>query len=265
MISLPCTFLAWDTKFFGVRIARVNANRLTPESAAAIDAWCAENSIACVYFLADADDPQTARLAETHGFNFVDIRLTFEHTRLQTRSKSSPSMSSATIRPFKADDIPTLEAVSRASYTDSRYYFDLRFPRERCDALYETWIRRECEAAANDPEHHAVVVAQLNGQAAGFVSCHVLTPPPAPPRVTGRGESGVGSIGLVGVAETARGQQIGTAVVSTALDWFQERGCDSVTVVTQGRNIGAQRLYQRCGFVTQSVQLWYHKWFGTQN
>jgi ribosomal protein S18 acetylase RimI-like enzyme len=32
------------------------------------------------------------------------------------------------------------------------------------------------------------------------------------------------------------------------------------TVVTQGRNIASQRLYQKHGFVTQSIQLWYHRW-----
>ena len=32
-------------------------------------------------------------------------------------------------------------------------------------------------------------------------------------------------------------------------------------VVTQGRNIAGQRLYQRCGFLTRSVELWYHKWY----
>jgi hypothetical protein len=34
-----------------------------------------------------------------------------------------------------------------------------------------------------------------------------------------------------------------------------------VNVVTQGRNSKAQRLYERCGFLTRSVQLWYHRWF----
>ena len=28
-----------------------------------------------------------------------------------------------------------------------------------------------------------------------------------------------------------------------------------------GRNLAAQRLYQRSGFVTASLQLWYHRWF----
>jgi hypothetical protein len=34
-----------------------------------------------------------------------------------------------------------------------------------------------------------------------------------------------------------------------------------VKTVTQGRNIPAQRTYQRCGFQTAAVQLWYHRWF----
>jgi len=36
-------------------------------------------------------------------------------------------------------------------------------------------------------------------------------------------------------------------------------------VVTQGRNLAAQRLYQRNGFVTASLQLWYHRWFPREN
>jgi ribosomal protein S18 acetylase RimI-like enzyme len=49
--------------------------------------------------------------------------------------------------------------------------------------------------------------------------------------------------------------------VLDALDWFAQQQVDTVTVVTQGRNIAAQALYQRRGFITQSQQLWYHKWF----
>jgi hypothetical protein len=40
-------------------------------------------------------------------------------------------------------------------------------------------------------------------------------------------------------------------------------GAQDVAVVTQGRNGAAQRLYQRCGFVTHALDLWYHKWYST--
>jgi dTDP-4-amino-4,6-dideoxy-D-galactose acyltransferase len=38
----------------------------------------------------------------------------------------------------------------------------------------------------------------------------------------------------------------------------------SVTGATQGRNIVMQRLFQKCGFVTRSVELWYHRWAARQ-
>jgi hypothetical protein len=46
-----------------------------------------------------------------------------------------------------------------------------------------------------------------------------------------------------------------------ALRWFTENRLNRVEVVTQARNFTAQRLYQRSGFVTANVQLWFHKWF----
>ena len=51
------------------------------------------------------------------------------------------------------------------------------------------------------------------------------------------------------------------ALIAAALDWCEAEGAEEVAVVTQGRNVAAQRLYQRCGFVTQRLELWYHKWF----
>ena len=45
------------------------------------------------------------------------------------------------------------------------------------------------------------------------------------------------------------------------LDWFRTQGAHEVTVVTQGNNRAAQRLYQQCGFLSRDLQLWYHKWY----
>ncbi len=46
--TAPCTYLDWDSDFFGVRIARVNASRLSEETVAPILAWCAAQAIDCL-------------------------------------------------------------------------------------------------------------------------------------------------------------------------------------------------------------------------
>src|SRR5258708_11307126 len=73
-----CEFLDWDSEFFGRRIARVNVSCLTEELVGEIDAWCRLNRIDCLYFLANATDRQTARLAQKNMFRFVDVRGTLE-------------------------------------------------------------------------------------------------------------------------------------------------------------------------------------------
>jgi len=50
-------------------------------------------------------------------------------------------------------------------------------------------------------------------------------------------------------------------MIQQLLEWFTSRQIDPVFVVTQGRNVGAQAFYQRNGFITHSVELWYHKWY----
>jgi hypothetical protein len=45
------------------------------------------------------------------------------------------------------------------------------------------------------------------------------------------------------------------------LSWAAREDAKRAVVITQGRNVRAQRLYQRSGFVTASSQLWYHRWF----
>ena len=66
------------------------------------------------------------------------------------------------------------------------------------------------------------------------------------------------------MARQARGQGLGGTLVAGAVSWFAGEGLATVSVVTQARNVTSQRLYQRCGFVTRSVQLYYHKWYSAE-
>jgi dTDP-4-amino-4,6-dideoxy-D-galactose acyltransferase len=230
----PCEFLQWDSEFFGVRVARLNGNLLTPELLAASENWCRAEAIDCLYFLAAADDAQTVALAS--DFRFTDVQLRFERKLEQVVSASTD------VRPCRPGDLPELRAIAACSHRDSRFYYDGRFPPEKCDELFETWITRSAEGWAD-----AVFTGVIDGVPAGYITCHIA------------GEDG--SIGLTAVGEHARGRGLGGALVNAALGYFVSRGAKRALVVTQGRNIQSQRMYQKAGFITGSVRLWFHRWF----
>lgn len=241
----PCEILEWDTRFFGFHVARVRADTLTQELASQVQVWCLQAGVRCLYFLSRADDADTVRIAEDSHFRLVDMRMTFaRRLSSETRLTENPPGDSSPVRPVRSADIGALQTIARQSYLDTRFYFDLNFPRRLSDRLYETWIQRSCEGYAD-----TVLVAELAGEPVGYISCHLDT------------ESRAGKIGLVGVSPHAQGQGLGSQLVQGAVEWFRAQHMHTVSVATQARNCAAQRLYQRCGFLVQNVQLWYHKWY----
>ncbi len=244
MASKPelCSILEWDSAFFGMTIARVNQNRLDAHTVAQVMDWCREMHVSCLYFLADSNHLETHRQAERNGFYLTDIRVTYEHA---IRALEEPVTPDPDIRLAVPEDLPALRAMTNSAYRDARFYYDEHFPSEACDRLYEIWIEKSLSGYAQ-----AVLVKGLPGQPEGFVTCDTLVP------------EAIGKIGLVGVSSRARGRGVGHALVLASLHWFAEQGLKSVQVVTQGRNIPAQRLYQKCGFLTYEVKFWYHCWLG---
>lgn len=245
----PCELLSWDTEFFGCRLARVCGNTLRPELAAQVDDWCLSNRIRGLYFLSRSDDPMTIKIAEQHGFGLVDIRVTFDLALTKTHWPPQPNPSAEiSIRPVQADDLPGLQAMARTGHGDTRFFSDSHFPRQRVEELYSTWITLESQGRAQ-----MVFVAAAGRQPMGYVSCHL------------DGKNQKGQIGLIGVAQEMRGQGVGQSLIQAAMDWFCDQGAQEVKVITQGKNQGAQRLYQKCGFQSRNLELWYHKWYPVLN
>jgi dTDP-4-amino-4,6-dideoxy-D-galactose acyltransferase len=234
-----CTYLEWDSSFFERRIARVNGHHLDEARLAEVFAWCKTNRIDCLYFLADSDDAQTSALAERNGFLQTDVRLTLERT---LAGSVAAIAASDKVRLARREDLDALKAIARTGHRDSRFYFDLHFDRAKCDLLYETWIENSFTGFAQ-----AVFVAEVNAEPVGYVTCS--------------SQGAESQIGLLGVAEKCHGTGLGKQLVESFLAWSVEHRANRVTVVTQARNVRAQRLYQRMGFLTSAVQLWYHRWF----
>jgi dTDP-4-amino-4,6-dideoxy-D-galactose acyltransferase len=232
-----CEFLDWDSKFFGIRIARVAGLRLDAEQVAEIARAVREQSIDCLYFLAEPER-DTIQLAELLGFQLINVRVTLAARLLSTYAGTWQDDG---IREAAPADIPALREIAGHSYTDSRFYQDGRFPAFLCDEMYRGWIEKSCHGYAD-----IVLVAEQDSRPAGYVCCHL--------------KGGSGQISLMGAIGGMKNQAVVRQLVHHALCWFQEREVRDVTVVTPGSNITAQRLYQRSGFLTRGTQLWYHLW-----
>jgi len=237
-VSDICEYLDWDSGLFGIRIGKVAGNHLDEERATKVLQWSRHYAVDCLYFLADVDGP-TMRVAEQHGFRLVDIRSTLEARLL---GSYSAKWGQDGVREAVPGDIPAVREIAAQSHTDTRFYRDGRFDRHQCDELYRIWIEKSCRGYAD-----MVMVAEHDSRPVGYISCHL------------KGD-GSGQIGLVGVDGSVRGLGIGQKLVRQALYWFVEQEAHDVSVVTQGNNVRAQRLYQRSGFLARSVQLWYHLW-----
>jgi ribosomal protein S18 acetylase RimI-like enzyme len=232
-----CKFLDWDTAFFGRRIGRAEADVLTPAGVERVLAWGRDRAVECLYLLLRSDDPESHRLAERAGFVRVDDRYT-----LGRSLAGVPPTPPEGVRPFEPADLPALVAIARESHTDTRFFTDTRFDRERARRMYEWWVERDCGERPGD-----VLTAVHDGAAAGYVTCD-------------RTADGEGQIGLIAVDRRARGRGLGGALVEAALARFAADGLAGCLVVTQGRNADALRLYRRHGFEVRRVEYWYHRW-----
>jgi len=243
-MSALCEMLDWDTRFFGFRVARVVTGALDEATAAHVLSWCDSERIDCLYFLADGNSAESIATAERHGFGLKDVRLTYRRRLEPSLADVVPVLPAGVrIRPARPDEAGALEAITEGSFTDSRFYYDRRFPRAVVDEMYRTWIRQSVAGEAG-----AVLVLENEGKTSGFITCHLL-------------DERTGQCRLGGLDASLRGRGLGQRIYEAALCWFARHGVETVVYVTQARNIRAQRLFQRLGFLSHSTQFYYHKWF----
>jgi ribosomal protein S18 acetylase RimI-like enzyme len=236
-----CQIVEWDSRFFGLKIGRLNPARPSLLDVEESLRWAREHSARCLYALIDSDDPGCVRALEEQAFVRVDERVTLAAHTANRQDVRIPAGGELGV--WNEEDIAALRTIASRNHTDSKYYADGHFPAAKCDELYAIWIENSCHGFANH-----VLVARQSGAPVGYITCHL------------RG-SGRGQIGLLGVGEAGRGKGWGQALVRSSLNWFAGQGASDVIVVTQGRNAAAQALYQKCGFEICSEQWWFHKWF----
>lgn len=231
-MDAPIALLEWDSRHFGVPIARLPEPRGAEEIEAGVAAAEAAG-VHCLVTLIDLDRAASIAAAEAAGFRSYDVRVELDRV---------PGAGAASARAIAASDadLPGLEAIGRASFTDTRFYADPNFDDERVAEMYAIWVRR----GIGDDDRLLLTTAERDG----FIVCHLDR------------AAAVGSIDLIAVAAEARERGVGAELLGGAETAFAEAGMTRTKVVTQARNIAAQRLYQRWGYRTAAASVWLHRW-----
>jgi dTDP-4-amino-4,6-dideoxy-D-galactose acyltransferase len=242
---VDCQFLEWDTDFFGVRVARIKSIPRDVATMRLVLEWCHDNTIDCAYLLLPFDDATAASLAQSNGFFMTDVRLTIER---QAAPLSPHDHGSVSIRPTVPADVGILKSIARGSYKHARYYYDPNFAIARVDELYAIWT--ENHARQLPPQQ--VLTARIDDEPVGYTSFHIA-------------ENGQGQIDLLAVDTAVRGANLGRALVQQALQVIEDAAVPNTVVITQGRNIPAQRLFHKYGFIATKADVWFHRWFNKVN
>lgn len=239
-VDRVCNLLDWDTQFFGFRVARAVISPQNDEDMERIIKWCYEHKIRCLYLLIALEDREGLYVAQEHRCLVTDIRLTLERT---PAPHSQAHLKQIPVRSVIPSDVEYLKGIAQSSYQSTRFYFDPHFPRPLVDQLYVVWTEQYCLTTP-----HQVLVAILGDKPAGYITYSSAA-------------NGAIQIDLIAVDASARGSGVGKALMDAAIRRFEAASVPKISVVTQGRNIAAQRLYYEFGFVPCRAEAWLHCWF----
>jgi ribosomal protein S18 acetylase RimI-like enzyme len=240
----PCELLEWDSEHFGFPIASVLESKLRQDTADELEEWCRDNDVRCLYFLADAEDAETSRVAAECGFRVVDLRITIRRSFEELSGLPFDGPDGMEVGEVDEAELGYLRSLAAESHRGTRFYFDGGFPPERCAALYEAWIER----GFRDPGR-SIRVAAIEGEPAGYQ----VVGPPAP--------DGTRRLELIAVDPRRQGRGIAPALVLSAMRLLESEGATETWTILSPRNVPSIRMHEKLGFLTEDVQVWHHKWY----
>lgn len=157
-------------------------------------------------------------------------------------------MAAPAVRPLKSADHAALRALAPRLAEGVAAWRD----HAAVDRTVRAWVEEalcgssDSGADVTAPPGRAVLVAEVDGRVAGFVSLGTRT------HFTGELDAYVGE--LV-VAEAHEGRGVGRSLVAAAEVWARERRLPRITLETGAANVRARRFYAALGFTEEDIRL----------
>lgn len=255
-----CTFLEWDTQFFGRRIACYTLPTVNPAQMQELENWCSWQAIACLYLPIDAAATASVHLAELHNFRLMEVRL-FMEARLEPDAPIPVDCpEGVVIRRSVLEDSEALISIAAGSYPYTRYSTDPQFS-PQAGAYYSLWVDKSLY-----PPTNLHLCAEKDGQVVGFI-CGSPAEKGQPAARSTRQASSASQpaleevFELIAVDPNARLGGVGRALLQAGMEWCRQHGRLRISFATQAPNVPLQRAVQRLGFITTGCQYYFHRWF----
>jgi dTDP-4-amino-4,6-dideoxy-D-galactose acyltransferase len=231
--------LDWDTIQLGIKTARINT--LDEDLSKAIS-LAKSQKVQLLYWQTPQSD-KYIQFAEKHKGILADHKITYLINLTDLHPDQLISEINHPIKTY-ADNTPSPELTTLAfeSGKYSRFRADPHMTESQFQAVYKEWIKNSVNhSIASD-----VLVINNNNHLLGFVTL---------------GEKNQrGDIGLLAVSENARGKNVGTSLVKSSQQYFIQHKYTHSQVVTQQANIPACKLYEKCGYHIEKIELFFHFW-----
>jgi len=229
--------LEWDSQFFGYPVARIFLDHEGCEKLDNIFQQLKTGKFRVTYFFVPPDEDLIINRVTKEGSKLVDQKTIFSKTA-EKHDKFSNDISE-----FQEEEIneKLIELVLQAgSY--SRFRLDVNFKKKEFERLYIEWLSKSVKKKIA----FKTLLAKKGSDIIGIATL-------------GEKEH-YAEIGLVAVCENFRGQKIGYDLIRAADTAAFEMGLNEIRVVTQQKNEGACRLYEKCHFQIEEITNIYHYW-----
>jgi dTDP-4-amino-4,6-dideoxy-D-galactose acyltransferase len=229
--------LKWDSKFFGYPVARILLDQEGINKLDSVYKKIISEKIRLTYFFVPPAAKKLNSCISKKGGVLVDqkaeyLKMTEEHHDF-----------SNIIVEYQGAEIPDrLKELVLQAGLFSRFRIDTNFKNNEYEKLYIEWLSKSIK------------------QKIAFKTL-VVKKGSDPVGITTLGEKAhYAHIGLVAVDKNFRGNRIGHDLISTADNIAFEMGFKEIKIVTQLKNEGACRLYERCHFHIDRITNIYHYW-----
>jgi hypothetical protein len=248
--------LEWDTEFFGVPMARLDALLRGPAATradlgAAVGAMLArwrEGGIRHVTAKLDVADMDGVAVLEDAGFRLMDALVTyFTHPH---REPPTEVREVGRVRPLAPGDVDEVLAITEEAYRGfrGRFHLDPHLPAERTRAFYLEWARQCCAGRMAD---RVVVADNGRGGLHGWASTRRVEPA----STAGGRTLWAGSLGAC--RPDAPGAYAG---LIRSLAVVNHAAGDVTETQTQNHNIATVRIYDAVGARYVRADYTFHAW-----